>query len=60
MCAIAAGTLDSLPHAGPHATFFAVCDLSYKEGYPPVFVMTCVIPAICQIVGLILASMGVI
>lgn len=59
MCAVAAGTLDSLPNAGPHATFFSVCDLTYKEGYPPVCVMTCVIPFLCQIIGIVLASMGV-
>ncbi len=59
LTAVAAGTLDSLPHAGPNATFMSVCGLSYKEGYPPIFVITCIIPLICQFIGVGLASLGV-
>lgn len=59
LTSVAAGTLDSLPHAGPNATFMAVCGLTYKEGYFPIFVITCIIPLICQFVGLALASMGI-
>lgn len=60
LTAVAAGTLDSLPHAGPNATFMSVCGLTYKEGYPPLFVITCVIPLICQFIGVALASMGIV
>ena len=59
LTAVAAGTLDSLPHAGPNATFMAVCGVTFKEGYPPVFVITCVIPLICQFLGLALAAIGI-
>lgn len=59
LSSVAAGTLDSLPHAGPNATFMAVCGLTYREGYPPVFVITCLIPLICQFLGVALASLGV-
>lgn len=59
LTSIAAGTLDSLPHAGPNATFMAVCGLKYSEGYPPVFVITCIIPLICQFLGVALASIGI-
>jgi len=59
LTAVAAGTLDSLPHAGPNATFMSVCGLTYKEGYFPVFVITCIIPLICQFLGLGLAALGI-
>lgn len=59
LTAVAAGTLDSLPHAGPNATFMAVCGLTYKEGYFPIFVITCIIPLICQFLGLGLAALGI-
>lgn len=59
LTSVAAGTLDSLPHAGPNATFMAVCGLTYKEGYFPVFVITCIIPLICQFLGVGLALLGV-
>lgn len=59
LTAVAAGTLDSLPHAGPNATFMAVCGLTYKEGYFPIFVVTCIIPLICQFLGLGLAMLGI-
>jgi H+/gluconate symporter-like permease len=59
LTAVAAGTLDSLPHAGPNATFMSVCGLTYKEGYFPIFVVTCIIPLICQFLGLGLAALGV-
>ena len=56
---VAAGTLDSLPHAGPNLTFMTVCDLKFKEGYFPIFVITCIIPMICQFLGLALAGLGI-
>jgi H+/gluconate symporter-like permease len=59
LTSVAAGTLDSLPHAGPNATFMSVCGLTYKEGYFPVFVITCIIPLICQFLGLALAALGI-
>lgn len=59
LVAVAAGTLDSLPHAGPNLTFMNVCDLTFKEGYFPIFVITCIIPLICQFLGLFLAGIGI-
>lgn len=56
---VAAGTLDSLPQAGPNLTFMSVCKCSFREGYPPVFVITCIIPLICQFLGLALAGLGI-
>lgn len=59
LTAVAAGTLDSLPHAGPNMTFMNVCDLKMSEGYKPVFVITCIIPIICQFLGVALAAIGI-
>ena len=56
---IAAGTLDSLPHCGGNLSYMMVCDLTYKEGYFPIFVTTCIIPLIAQFLGVLLASWGV-
>lgn len=57
--AMAAGVLDSLPHAGPNVTFLMVTGLTFKEGYPGIFFATCVVPLIGLICALILAFMGV-
>jgi H+/gluconate symporter-like permease len=58
--AIAAGVLDSLPHAGPNVTFLAVTGLTYREGYPAMFLMTCVVPLAGLITALILAAVGIV
>lgn len=58
--AIAAGVLDSLPHAGPNVTFLAVTGLTYREGYPAMFLMTCIVPLAGLITALILAAIGIV
>lgn len=59
IAAMAAGVLDSLPHAGPNVTFLMVTGLTFKEGYPGIFFATCIVPLIGLICALILAFMGV-
>ncbi len=59
LSAVAAGVFDSLPHAGPNVTFLMVCGLTYRESYKFTFVITCMVPLLCLIVGIILASLGV-
>jgi len=59
LCAIAAGTLDSLPHAGPNVTVLMVMGLTYKKAYKYMFVITCIIPILATILGIILASLGI-
>lgn len=59
LCAVAAGTLDSLPHAGPNVTMLMVMGLTYKQSYKYMFVITCIIPAMAVVIGLMLASLGV-
>ncbi len=58
--AIAAGVLDSLPHAGPNVTMLAVTKLTFKEGYPGIFLATCVVPLIGLCTALILYSLGIV
>lgn len=59
LCCVAAGTLDSLPHAGPNVTMLMVMGLTYKDSYKYMFVITCVIPAIATVLGILLAAMGI-
>ena len=59
LCAVAAGTLDSLPHAGPNVTMLMVMGLTYKDSYKYMFVITCIIPAIATVAGILLAAMGI-
>ena len=56
--AIAAGTLDSLPHQGAQITLLGICKLSHKEAYFDIFVTQIVIPFIACFVFIALASMG--
>ena len=60
VCAIAAGVLDSLPHAGPNVTFLMVAGLSFKEGYPGIFIATCIVPLCGLITALCLGLMGIL
>lgn len=57
---IAAGVLDSLPHAGPNVTILAVTGLTYRQGYPGVFISTCLVPFCGLIVAIVLASFGLV
>lgn len=57
---MAAGVLDSLPHAGPNVTFLMVTGLSFKEGYPGIFLATCVVPLVGLITALTLAFLGIV
>lgn len=60
IAAMGAGVLDSLPHAGPNVTFLSVAGLKYREGYPSIFLATCIVPLIGLVTGLILASLGLV
>ena len=60
VCAIAAGVLDSLPHAGPNVTFLMVAGLSFKEGYPGIFIATCIVPLFGLITALCLGLVGIL
>lgn len=56
--AIAAGTLDSLPHQGAQITLLGICKLTHKEAYFDIFVTQIVIPFIACFAFIGLAAMG--
>nr|WP_312577992.1 GntP family permease [Sedimentibacter sp.] len=56
--AIAAGTLDTLPHQGAQITLLAICKLTHKQAYFDIFITQIVIPIITLGVFIPLASMG--
>lgn len=58
IAAIAAGTLDSLPHQGAQITLLGICKLTHKEAYLDIFVTQIVIPFIACFLFIICASMG--
>ena len=58
IAAIAAGTLDSLPHQGAQITLLGICKLTHKEAYLDIFVTQIVIPFIACFIFIIFASMG--
>lgn len=56
--AIAAGTLDSLPHQGAQITLLGICKLTHKEAYFDIMVTQIIIPFITCFLFIGLASMG--
>jgi H+/gluconate symporter-like permease len=55
--AVAAGTLDSLPHNGAVITLLSICQLSHKDAYGNIFVVAIVIPVIALIILIAVASL---
>ena len=56
--AIAAGTLDSLPHQGAQITLLGICKLTHKEAYFDIMVTQIIIPFITCFLFIGLASVG--
>ncbi len=58
MVAIASGGLDSLPHNGYVVTTIrAICGENYRNAYPPVAVLTVLVPLVGMLVALALFSL---
>lgn len=55
--AVAAGTLDSLPHNGAVITLLSICRLGHKDAYLNIFVVAVVIPILSLIVLITLATL---
>ena len=53
---IASGGLDSLPHNGAVITLLAICQLSHRESYKDIFVVSVVVPLLVLAVTLALAA----
>lgn len=58
IAAIAAGTLDTLPHQGAQITLLGICKLTHKEAYFDIAITQILIPFIACGVFIILAMMG--
>lgn len=56
--AIAAGTLDTLPHQGAQITLLSICKLTHKEAYFDIAITQIAIPFIACFVFIALAAMG--
>jgi H+/gluconate symporter-like permease len=56
--AIAAGTLDTLPHQGAQITLLSICHLTHKQAYFDIFITQIVIPILTLAIFIPLASMG--
>lgn len=56
--AIAAGTLDTLPHQGAQITLLGICKLTHKEAYFDIAITQIIIPFITLGIFIPLASLG--
>ena len=58
IAAIAAGTLDTLPHQGAQITLLGICKMTHKEAYFDIAVTQIVIPFITCFIFIALCGMG--
>jgi len=58
--ALACGGLDSLPHNGAVVTLLGITQITHKEGYADIGMVSVVIPILTSVVAIILGSMGVV
>jgi len=58
IAAIAAGTLDTLPHQGAQITLLGICKMTHKEAYFDIMVTQIIIPIIAVALFIMLAMMG--
>ena len=56
--AIAAGTLDTLPHQGAQITLLGICKMTHRESYFDIMVTQIIVPFIALGIFIPLASMG--
>lgn len=56
--AIAAGTLDTLPHQGAQITLLGICKMTHKEAYYDIAITQIVIPFITCFIFIALAGLG--
>ncbi|GAB6277431.1 MAG: GntP family permease [Rectinema sp.] len=58
--AIACGGLDSLPHNGAVVTLLGITQITHKEGYADIGMVSVVIPVLTCVIAIILGSLGVV
>ncbi|WP_026476995.1 GntP family permease [Alkaliphilus transvaalensis] len=60
IAAMSSGGLDTLPHNGAVLTLLAVTAMTHKDSYKDIFMVGTIIPVFSVIVGIILASIGIV
>lgn len=60
VAAIAAGTLDTLPHQGAQITLLTICKTTHKEAYYDIMVTQIIIPFITVALFIFLVSIGIV
>lgn len=60
MASLSSGGLDTLPHNGAVLTLLAITGLTHKDSYIDIFVTCTLIPILSCVVGIILASIGLV
>jgi len=60
IASMSSGGLDTLPHNGAVLTLLAVTAMTHKDSYKDIFMVGTAIPILAVIVGIILASIGII
>lgn len=58
--AIACGGLDSLPHNGAVVTLLGITQITHKEGYADVGMVSVLIPVCTVVIAIILGSIGIV
>ncbi len=58
IAAIAAGTLDTLPHQGAQITLLGICKMTHREAYFDIMVTQIVIPFIACFLFILICSLG--
>ncbi len=58
IAAIAAGTLDTLPHQGAQITLLGICKMTHREAYFDIFITQIAIPFIACFLFILLCSLG--
>ncbi len=60
IASLSSGGLDTLPHNGAVLTLLAVTAMTHKDSYIDIFMVATAIPVLSVIVGIILASIGLL
>lgn len=60
IASLSAGGLDALPHNGAILTVLAICGMTHKDSYLDMFVCAVAIPVFAVVVGIIMASVGIL
>ncbi|MCC5912339.1 MAG: GntP family permease [Clostridiaceae bacterium] len=59
IASMSSGGLDTLPHNGAVLTLLAVTAMTHKDSYKDIFIVGCVVPILAVVVGIILATIGI-